>query len=178
MHRIVGVLRGDGGAADEDDLRRVSLAKIDQLAERARAAGLDVRLTKVGEPGALTQADELTAYRLVQEGLTNALKHAGSGAVVAVTLTFTGEAVAVDIVDDGVGRLAGSDDSGGSAAGAGSGSRSGAAFTSGGNGLVGMRERVALHGGTFSAGPRLGPGWAGEGAGAGWAGHPGQRTTR
>ncbi|MEU1183574.1 histidine kinase [Streptomyces sp. NPDC005820] len=156
MHRIVRVLRagraasgqgGQGGEAVDADAgrRRVSLDDLETVAERARTAGLKVELDVEGDRGGLSTADELTVLRVVQESLTNVLRHAGPGAEVAISLRFGGDAVRIGVVDDGAGRLTGAQ----GAAGRGSG----------GNGLVGMRERVEVSGGAFSAGPRLGTGW-------------------
>lgn len=147
MHRIVRVLRaGRAGAQDVDtDRRRVSLEDLETVAERARAAGLKVELVVEGDRGGLSTGDELTVLRVVQESLTNVLRHAGPGAQVAITLRFDRDAVLIGVVDDGAGRLAGPD--------------AAAERVSGGNGLVGMRERVEVSGGSFSAGPRLGAGW-------------------
>ncbi|MEU1302062.1 sensor histidine kinase [Streptomyces shenzhenensis] len=151
MHRIVRVLRGgrapgQSEAADADaGRRRVSLDDLETVAERARDAGLTVALETEGVRGRLSTADELTVLRIVQESLTNVLRHAGPGAEVTITLRFDKDAVRVRVVDDGGGRLAGP--------------RTASARGSGGNGLVGMRERVEVSGGSFTAGPRLGAGW-------------------
>ena len=148
MHRIVDVLRGTGEATSAPERRPVGVGELAGLAERARAAGLDVRVA-IGELGRLTPAVELTVYRIVQEGLTNALRHAGPGARAEVTLELQAGGVVLVVADDGA---AGSAEGGPVGAG-------GAAARSGGNGLVGMRERVAVHGGEFTAGPRTGGGW-------------------
>ncbi|MER6011631.1 sensor histidine kinase [Streptomyces bluensis] len=151
MHRIVRVLRGgrasgQGEAADADaDRRRVSLEDLETVAERARAAGLRVALEIEGERGGLSTADELTVLRIVQESLTNVLRHAGPGAEVTITLRCGKDVVLLRVVDDGGGRLAGTQPA--------------VERVSGGNGLVGMRERVEVSGGSFTAGPRLGAGW-------------------
>ncbi|MFC4472835.1 sensor histidine kinase [Streptomyces xiangluensis] len=147
MHRIVRVLRaGRASAQDADTGRlRVSLDDLETVAERARAAGLKVDLAVEGERGGLSTADELTVLRVVQESLTNVLRHAGPGAQVAITLRFDKDAVLISVVDDGAGKLVGS--------------QATADRVSGGNGLVGMRERVEVSGGSFTAGPRLGAGW-------------------
>ena len=148
MRRIVEVLRGTketGAEADAGaDRRRVGLAHLEPLVERARAAGLQVDLDIESEPQGLSAADELTLFRIAQEGMTNALRHAGPEAQVTVTLKFDEGTAVLEVVDDGAGKLAGSTP---------------VVPGSGGNGLVGMRERVDVHGGRFTAGPRLGPGW-------------------
>jgi signal transduction histidine kinase len=145
MHRIVRVLReGDQGRdADGTERRLVTLDEIEVVAERARVAGLTVDVTvEVGE-GLLTPAEEMTAFRIVQECLTNVLRHAGAGAKVGIELREEQGTLLIGVTDDGAGTLAGG----------------GIDPHSGGNGLMGMRERVELAGGTFEAGPRLGSGW-------------------
>ncbi|MDQ1047208.1 sensor histidine kinase [Streptomyces sp. V4I2] len=156
MRSIVEVLRGtkksgtdgdgdgDGGREGADDRRRVGLAHLEPLVERARAAGLHVDLRVEGEPQGLSTAEELTLFRIAQESMTNALRHAGPEAHVTVTLEFRDGTAVLEVLDDGAGKLAGS---------------APVLPGSGGNGLVGMRERVDVHGGRFTAGPRLGPGW-------------------
>lgn len=144
MHRIVRVLReGNKDSADGGPPRRlITLDEIRVVAERARAAGLTVDVSiEVGE-GRLAPAEEMTAFRIVQECLTNVLRHAGAGAGVDIRLQEERGTLLISVVDDGAGTLAGRGVGG-----------------SGGNGLVGMRERVELAGGTFEAGPRLGSGW-------------------
>ncbi|MBT2415621.1 sensor histidine kinase [Streptomyces sp. ISL-12] len=144
MHRIVRVLReGNQDSADSGPPRRlITLDEIKVVAERAQAAGLTVDVSvEVGE-GRLAPAEEMTAFRIVQECLTNVLRHAGAGAGVDIRLHEERGTLLISVVDDGAGTLAGRGVGG-----------------SGGNGLVGMRERVELAGGTFEAGPRLGSGW-------------------
>jgi signal transduction histidine kinase len=111
-------------------------ADLGALARRAGAAGLPTDLRVEGEPGHLPAGEEVAVYRIVQEALTNALKHAGPGAVATVTVRWIREAVEVEIVDRG-----------------GAGDPGAEALPSGGHGLVGMRERVALFRGVFEAGP-------------------------
>ncbi|WP_436739353.1 sensor histidine kinase [Streptomyces sp. BBFR102] len=145
MHRIVRVLReGAPDSADSGPPRRlVTLDEIEVVAERARAAGLTVDVSvEVGE-GVLSPAEEMTAFRIVQECLTNVLRHAGPGAGVGIRLHEEQGTLRISVADDGAGTLAGS----------------GVGGRSGGNGLVGMRERAELAGGSFEAGPRLGSGW-------------------
>jgi signal transduction histidine kinase len=145
VHRIVRVLReGDQGSAVGGAERRlVTPDEIHVVAERARAAGLTVDVSVEVAEGRLAPAEEMTAFRIVQECLTNVLRHAGAGAKVAIDLREERGTLLIDVVDDGAGTLAGG----------------GADPHSGGNGLMGMRERVELAGGTFEAGPRLGSGW-------------------
>jgi signal transduction histidine kinase len=120
-----------------------SLARVDRLAQRARDAGLPVELRVEGDPVPLPTGVDLAAYRVVQEGLTNALKHAGS-ARARVHVRYEPWEVVIEVEDDGVGP-------------GGDGSLGGAG---GGHGLVGMRERVQLYGGVFEAGRRRGGGFA------------------
>ena len=137
MRHIVGVLRG----GHRDDSRtRTGLADLDTIVGQARDAGLAVTLDRAGDPGPLTAAEELTVVRIIQESLTNALKHAGPGAAVTVRLTYAPGSVGVQVGDDGHGRLE-------------------HPAPAPGHGLTGMRERVAVHGGEFTAGPYAASGW-------------------
>jgi signal transduction histidine kinase len=138
-HVFGPVRRGDG----EELTGPPSIARVDELARGARAAGLKVRLRVEGEPVPLPTALDQAAYRVVQEALTNALKHAGS-AHATVTVSYEPGEVVLSIEDDGAAPA--SDD--------------GLRETGGGHGLVGMRERVALYGGVLQAGPREQGGFA------------------
>ncbi|MEU6349016.1 sensor histidine kinase [Streptomyces sp. NPDC047072] len=147
MNRIVRVLRGSRSSFHEETetgRRRLSLADLETVAERARAAGLDVELSIKGDRSRLSTADAQTVLRVVQESLTNVLRHAGPGAQVGIDLRFGTGRVLLRVLDDGAGRLA---------------HTPAKERVSGGNGLVGMRERVEVSGGRFTAGPRLGAGW-------------------
>ncbi|MGC4856032.1 sensor histidine kinase [Micromonospora sp. DT4] len=146
MRRLVGVLRdagpsGAGVVAADPEHRRLALAELPDLLARFRDAGLRIRDAATGQPPALPPGLALTVYRVVQEALTNALKHAGVGATVDVTLTYTAEAVVVRVVDDGRGRPVVSP------------------APSGGHGLLGMRERVAVYDGSLTAGTQPTGGW-------------------
>jgi signal transduction histidine kinase len=132
------VRRGDG----EDLSGPPSIARVDELARRARAAGLRVELRVSGNPVALPPGIDLTAYRIVQEALTNTLKHAGS-ALARVTVAYEPNEVVLSIEDDGEGPRDGFELS----------------EAGGGHGLVGMRERAALYGGIVQAGRRRGGGF-------------------
>jgi signal transduction histidine kinase len=151
MRRIVGVLRGTASAESDPERRRISLDQLDALVDRACSAGLRVDLRITGQARGLAPADELTVFRIAQEALTNALRHAGQGARVDLALTFGDGVVRLEVVDDGAGQLV--------TVGGTGGTGGPPAQRSGGHGLIGMRERVAVHGGEFSAGPRLGGGW-------------------
>jgi signal transduction histidine kinase len=132
MRRLLGMLRPE----DEPALRapQPGLARLDALVDRACAAGLDVSLNVAGERPELPPGVDLAAYRVVQEALTNAIKHA-SGARVVVAVEYEPYAVAATVVDDG-GRTGAVPLVGGS-----------------GHGIAGMRERVELYGGELTAGP-------------------------
>ena len=113
-----------------------SLANVEGLVMRMRDAGLDVRLVVEGSRRDVPAPVDVSAFRVVQEGLTNVLKHAGSTRV-CVTLRYGPESLVVEVADDG-----------GSAQGAG-----------GRRGLAGLQERVAVFGGSLHAGRRPGGGW-------------------
>jgi signal transduction histidine kinase len=143
--RLVGVLRqGPGQEPDEDPGEALQpvpdLTQIDVLIKRIRSAGLDTTLEVRGHPPDLPAGMQLAVYRLVQEALTNTLKHGGAGARASVRLRFLPGELRVDIDDDGAGKTA--------PAPAGTGS-----------GLVGMQERIRAYGGEVQAGPRQPEGW-------------------
>jgi len=130
MRRVVGALRDD----DRADLApEPGLARAAKLVEETRAGGLIVDLRVEGEPRPLPPALDLAGYRVLQEGLTNVRKHAAARRV-EVVIRYSGVSVDVEVVDDGDG----SGEGGGS-----------------GRGLTGLRERVALLGGSIVAGPRV-----------------------
>jgi signal transduction histidine kinase len=137
LRRLLGLMRdGDENAAVREP--QPTLAGLDDLVKRAQDAGLPVELRQEGEPYPLPMGCDLAAYRVVQESLTNALKHAGDGAEATVLLRWTDDHLELDISDTGQGLIAASFDGDGPV----------------GQGLVGMRERVALCGGDLQAGPR------------------------
>lgn len=132
MRKLLGLLRpGDSPYAERD---RVSLSHLDDLINECRAAGLTVDVKRVGEPRLLPPVLDQAAYRITQEALTNVLKHAGTGANARVRLAYDADGVGIEVVDDGPGTTHG----------LAVGTR---------KGLIGMRERVELFGGRFSAGP-------------------------
>jgi signal transduction histidine kinase len=136
MRRLLGLLRESG-----DELGRAplpSLERIPELAEQMRASGLPVDVAVEGEPVELPPGVDLSAYRIVQEALTNALKHAGP-ARARVRIRYGPESLELEVVDDG-------------------GGRAGANGT--GNGLAGLRERASIVGGELAAGPRAEGGFA------------------
>jgi signal transduction histidine kinase len=135
MRRLLGMLRSD----DELALApQPSLRYLDDLVAQVRDAGMPVDLRIEGDPRPLAPGIDLSAYRIVQEALTNALKHAGP-ARARVTVRYGKRELDIEITDDGAG---------------------GANGGPGGHGLVGMRERVALFGGNLAAGQRLDGGYA------------------
>jgi signal transduction histidine kinase len=129
LRRLLGMLRES--EAQPTLTPQPGLAEMEALVAQARAAGLPVELAVEGEPRALPSGVELAAYRIVQESLTNTRKHAGP-AQARVVVRYDREALELTITDDGRARAAGD---------------------SGGHGLAGMRERVALYGGALEAGP-------------------------
>jgi signal transduction histidine kinase len=136
MRRMVGMLRGD---AADDLAPQPTLDDVPQLVERMQEAGLPVSLTVSGAPRSLAQGIELSAYRVVQEALTNAFKHA-HGARATVQIDYGLDDLRLVVRDDGQGPAS--------------------RFDRGGHGLVGMRERVAMYGGSIEAGPDQHSGFA------------------
>jgi signal transduction histidine kinase len=136
--RLLGVLResaGQTGLAPQP-----GVGELAALADSVRAAGLPVNLVISGATGVLPAAVDVSVYRIVQEALTNVLKHAGP-ARADVMIGCAGEAVTIEVTDDGT-RQAGD------------------GIQAGGHGLAGMRERAAIFGGELHAGPRPGGGFA------------------
>jgi len=140
LRRMLGVLRHDG-----DDAPRTPQPGLDQLPaliEQVQDSGVTVDLVVEGAPTALPASLDLAAYRVVQEALTNIVKHAGSSAASTVFVRYTADSVELEILDEGARapeRAPG--------------------LPSGGHGLVGLRERVHLYGGTLEAGHRPGGGY-------------------
>jgi signal transduction histidine kinase len=135
LGHMLGLLRGDAG--QDALLPQPGVAQLPELIAQVRATGVTVGFDVLGTPRDLPPGIDVALYRLAQEALTNTLKHA-RGARATVVLRYDEAAVALSVLDDG------------RAAATGSGQ---------GHGLIGMRERVALYGGTLSAGPRDGRGW-------------------
>jgi len=136
MRRLLGMMH----QADDDSGRapQPTLRELDGLIARSRAAGLQVTLAVVGEPQELPAGKDLAAYRVVQEALTNAIKHAGA-APTSVTVRWKPSALELEIVDRGGTAMNGSNGSG--------------------HGLVGMEERMRLYDGSLRAGPISGGGF-------------------
>jgi signal transduction histidine kinase len=158
--RLLGVLRetpversadqgsqSPGGEAAEARQPVPSLAQLDALIEQVRSAGLDTTLEVGGEAPDVPAGVQLTVYRLVQEALTNTLKHGGAGARATVRLRFQPGELLVDIDDDGAGVPPAPQPA------------SSSAPATAGSGLVGMRERARAYGGDVQAGPREPGGW-------------------
>jgi signal transduction histidine kinase len=135
MSRLLGILRKeDEGLALAP---RPSLAQVDALVQTVRDAGVPVELRVEGAQAELPPSIDVSAYRIVQEALTNVVKHAGP-ACASVVVRYLGRAVEIEVTDDGCGAPDGN---------------------SAGYGLAGMRERVELHGGSLEAGDRPGGGF-------------------
>ena len=138
MRRLLGVLREDEPGSGTGRLApQPGLGGLDGLLHQVREAGVPARLTVTGTPAELPGTQQAVVYRVVQEALTNVLKHGREVSTVQVRLAWQPGAVALDVLDDGAACLPAAD----------------------GHGLTGMRERVALFGGTVSAGPRPAGGW-------------------
>ncbi|MEV7023090.1 histidine kinase [Kitasatospora sp. NPDC093558] len=139
LRHVMGLLTIEAGPGDDpagtaDLSPQPGLARLDALVEGVRQAGLTVGLTVTGERRAVPPGVELAAYRVVQEALTNTVKHAG-GAAAEVTVAYAPGHLAVEVTDTG-------------------GRPTGAAATGNGRGLIGLRERLAVYGGTLHTGSR------------------------
>ncbi|MFC1435736.1 sensor histidine kinase [Streptacidiphilus sp. N1-3] len=137
MQRILGVLRGAGPA---DLMPQPGVEQLTDLVAIARSAGLTVELSISGEPGHLAPTTQLTIYRIVQESLTNVLKHSRNVRRVTVTLIHRENRVRIQVTNDGEPATT-------------------ANASAAGHGLAGMRERTTLYQGRFQAGPTRGGGW-------------------
>jgi signal transduction histidine kinase len=135
MRLLLGVLRSDDGLALAP---QPGLGDLDQLVRNVAKTGLHVDLRVEGQPAALPPGVDLSAYRIVQEALTNVIKHAGPASA-EVIVRYGADRVEVEVRDDG---------------------HPPAGSTSGGNGLIGMRERVAMLGGELQTGVRRSGGFA------------------
>jgi signal transduction histidine kinase len=139
MRRLLAVLRDTDTDPDARQAPQPSLGSLDALIDQVRASGLHVDTTIRGEAGAVPPGVDLSAYRIIQEALTNVLKHAGPQAHASVTIAYGPAGLTLAVTDDGT------------AAPSSNGT---------GHGLVGIRERVAVVGGTVEAGPAEGGGFA------------------
>jgi signal transduction histidine kinase len=133
---MLGVLRTDESPADLGP--QPGIGQLSGLIERVRATGLEVDLGIEGTPFPLGAAAGLTAYRVVQEALTNTIRH-GNARRARVTIRYDAPCVELRVADDGTAVAGG--------------------VPGHGHGIEGMRERAALHDGTVSAGPGPGGGW-------------------
>ncbi|MFF7246379.1 hybrid sensor histidine kinase/response regulator transcription factor [Embleya sp. NPDC008237] len=146
MRQLLGVLRSDKDPETAPSAPQPGVEDLDRLIAESCLAGLPTELRVIGTRRELSLPVGLALYRITQEALTNARKHAGSAAMAQVRLEYLPDAVAIEIRDDG-------------GSGSGSGDGGGYARTGGGHGLLGMRERVAVHGGSFEAGHVAGGGF-------------------
>jgi len=149
MRRLLGVLRD--GEGHRSDAPAPGLADLPALVDDVRRAGVPVELEVVGSPSGANAGVELSAYRVVQEALTNVMKHAGSPGEVLVRVAYGPGMIEVEVADDGRGAAA--------LTTVGPGNGGGGSSEVAGHGLVGMRERVELWGGDLSVGPRPGGGY-------------------
>ncbi|WP_055477741.1 DUF7134 domain-containing protein [Sphaerimonospora mesophila] len=139
MRRLVGVLRQNAGSPAEEYAPQPGVAQIEELVRHVRDSGLPVELAVSGTPRDLPEGEQLAIYRIVQEALTNTLKHGGPAVRARVEIAYgPGDAV-LRIVDDGRGAAA--------------------VHAEGGHGLIGMRERASMYGGSVEAGPHAGGGF-------------------
>jgi signal transduction histidine kinase len=138
MRRVVGLLRETDGVAELAPLPR--LDDLSSLIEQVRSAGVSVELTVEGDSRPLADGVELSAFRIIQESLTNAVQHGGPGVSADVAVSYGDDSLDVLVDDDGRGAAA-------------------APSNGGGNGLVGMRERVAVLGGSLEAGAKTSGGY-------------------
>jgi len=136
MRRLLGILKADGDG--DGRTPQPGLADLGELLDSMRATGLAVEAVVEGSPRPLPPGVDLSAYRIVQEALTNALRHAG-GASARVRIRYEPNALELEIADDAIGAPDGP--------------------STQGHGLIGMRERAQLFGGAFEAGPRNGGGF-------------------
>jgi signal transduction histidine kinase len=139
MRRMLGVLRADDDATAEL-APAPTLADLRSLLASVEGTGAAIELDVTGDPATLSPALDLTAFRIVQEALTNVVKHAGPARVV-VRLRYQSDQLEIEVDDDGRGAASALHDAGA------------------GHGLVGMRERVDLYGGSLTAGPQPGGGF-------------------
>jgi signal transduction histidine kinase len=159
MRRLLGVLRPEAGPADEDPQRpgvggvvgrtgapvvadltpQPAVGDIEQLVEQVKESGVRVSLVRMGVARPLPPGTGLTVYRICQESLTNVLKHAGPSPTATVMIQWAPASLVLEVSDDGRGAAAGSDGAG--------------------QGVVGMRERAAMLGGSLTVGPRPGGGY-------------------
>ncbi|MGK5551146.1 sensor histidine kinase [Actinomadura kijaniata] len=139
MRRLVGVLRENAHESGDGYAPQPGVEQLAELVDQMHRSGLPVTLTVDGTPIEVSEGRQLTIFRVVQEALTNTLKHGGPRAAARVTVRYAPDAIEVRVSDDGRGAAAPDDGRG--------------------HGLVGMRERVAVYGGRVRAAPRPGGGF-------------------
>jgi signal transduction histidine kinase len=139
LHAMLGVLRQGDGGGRAPLAPAPGLAELDALVAQATGAGIEVKVAVEGEPRRLPSAVDLACYRVVQESLTNVVRHAGASQA-EVTVTHHDDRVVVEILDDGA-------------------AASGNGAVGSGQGIPGMRERARALGGSLEAGPRPGGGF-------------------
>lgn len=145
LQRLLGFLRSETSHPEDVDATSVdppqpSLSGLDGVVTQLNEAGLTVTVRREGTRTPLPASVDLSAFRIVQEALTNALKHGGVGTIAGVSLMYGPDRFRLEVVDDGRGRSNGRTDH-----------LEGNPVAPAGHGLIGMRERVALHGGQFTA---------------------------
>ncbi|POX42008.1 two-component sensor histidine kinase [Streptomyces sp. Ru73] len=145
MRRLLGVLRTGEGAEGGEYVPQPGVEQLADLVEQVRGTGLPVEFTVSGEERPLPSGVELTAYRIVQEALTNTRKHGGPGVGATVSIVYGEDSLELLVEDDGRGARQELYDEGGA--------------DGLGHGLIGMRERVGMVGGSLDAGPRPGGGF-------------------
>ncbi|WP_190134026.1 sensor histidine kinase [Streptomyces longispororuber] len=145
MRRLLGVLRTGEPEESGEYVPQPDVEQLDELIEQVRGAGLPVDFKVEGTPRPLPSGVELTAYRIVQEALTNTRKHGGENAGASVRLVYFDDGLGLLVEDDGKGAPHELYEDGGA--------------DGSGHGLIGMRERVGMVGGTLDAGPRPGGGF-------------------
>jgi signal transduction histidine kinase len=145
MRRLLGVLRTGEQRESGEYVPQPDVRQLDELIERVRTAGLPVDFKVEGTPRPLPSGVELTAYRIVQEALTNARKHGGPQVGASVRLVYFDDGLGLLVEDDGKGAPHEMYEDGGA--------------DGRGQGMIGMRERVGMVGGTLDAGPRPGGGF-------------------
>ncbi|GGR71545.1 ATPase [Streptomyces aureoverticillatus] len=141
MRRMLRVLRAQEGDGEVPDAPMPGLDRIRDMTDRVRAGGVPVEFRVTGTPRPIAPGVELCAYRIVQEALTNVLKHARQASA-SVELHYRRDHIEVSVTNDGEGVIPDR------------------VRSSGGHGLIGMRERAKLYGGTISIGPRSAGGFA------------------
>jgi signal transduction histidine kinase len=145
MRRLLGVLRAEDDRPEAVLAPAPTLEGVPALAATMESSGVPVTVEITGDRSNVPPGVDLSAYRIVQEALTNVLKHAGPAAAVTVSVAYHDDRVELVVADDGRGGA--------------THVAAGTIDDSGGHGLVGMRERTAVYGGTLAVGPRRGGGF-------------------